>query len=52
MMVAGAGKAFDANGRLTDPKSREQLERLMEALRREIAMLARDRGVLAAAATG
>lgn len=37
VMIAGAGKAFDAEGRLINPKSFEALAALMAALREEMA---------------
>ena len=39
--IAGAGKAFGEDGRLVDPMSFEFLERLMAALRDEVALLER-----------
>ncbi|MSU88604.1 NADPH-dependent FMN reductase [Rhodobacteraceae bacterium 2CG4] len=40
VMIAGAAKAFDENGRLTDPRSFELLQQLMGQLRQEMALAA------------
>ena len=40
VMIAGAGKAFDENGRLADPRSFDLLQQLMGQLQQEMAMAA------------
>ena len=46
--IAGSGDAFDAAGRLTDPRSLETLTQLMQALREEIALAGGERARKAA----
>ncbi|QPH52697.1 NADPH-dependent FMN reductase [Pontivivens ytuae] len=42
VMIPGANNAFDEEGRLKDPKSVEFLGRLMDALKAEMALMARE----------